>query len=86
MNLVYNSDLYTVYEFGMDESHEVMQFGGYEIMNKYGKQQIFIDGQAAVRFRQDVLDLIASKPSIEDIDEFLCDYDVQAIHKPATLH
>lgn len=85
MNMVYDSDLYTVYEFGSVESHEALRFGGYEIMNKYGNRQMFIDGLAAARFKLDVMALIARQPSIEDIDEFLSEYDTATEHT-LTLH
>lgn len=75
MNLIYNSDQYSVVEFGIDRDNEALSSGGYEIMDKSGKREIFIAGTLAEIFREEVRSLIASEPSMEDIDEFLGKYD-----------
>jgi hypothetical protein len=85
MNLIYNSDQYSVVEFGADKSLEALRFGGYEIMDKPGKREIFIAGPLAQSFRQDVTDLIATEPSVEEIDDFLGKYDV-LMSQPVLLH
>ena len=54
MNLIYNSEQYSVVEFGADGDHEALRFGGYEIMDKSGQREIFIDGPAAELFRKDL--------------------------------
>jgi len=51
MNLIYNSEQYSVVEFGADRDHEALRFGGYEIMDKSGQREIYIDGPAAELFR-----------------------------------
>ena len=53
---------------------EAMRFGGYEILDKPAKKEIFIAGPLAESFRQHVRELIAREPSIEEIDEFLGSY------------
>lgn len=75
MNLIYNSDQYSVVEFGIDSDNEALRSGGYEITDKSGKREIFIAGALAEIFREEVRTLIASEPSMEDIDEFLGKYD-----------
>lgn len=75
MNLIYNSDQYSVVEFGADTEHETLRFGGYEITDKAVRREWFIDGTLAVNFRKDVHELIASEPSIEEIDDFLGQFD-----------
>lgn len=85
MNLIYNSEQYSVVEFGADRNHEALRFGGYEIMDKSGQREIYIDGPAAELFRKHVHDLIATEPSMEDIDTFLSKYDLMMRH-PMTLH
>ncbi len=74
MNLIYNSELYSVVEFGADAGLETMRFGGYEILDKPGKREIFIAGPMAESFRQHVRELIVGEPSVEEIDEFLDSY------------
>jgi len=85
MNLIYNSDQYSVVEFIADDNLESMRFGGYEIMDKSGKREIFIGGSLAAAFRKDVEDLIATEPSVEDIDSFLGKYDA-LMRQPLVLH
>lgn len=76
MNLIYNSEQYSVVEFVAEDGQDALRVGGFEIMDKPGKREIFIGGTLAVVFRKNVEDLIASAPSEEDIDDFLGKYDV----------
>ena len=85
MNLIYNSEQYSVVEFGADEQREALRFGGYEIMDKSGKREIFIGGPLAEAFRKNVEDLIASEPTVEEIDDFLGMYDA-LMSQPVVLH
>jgi hypothetical protein len=45
MNLIYNSEQYSVVEFGVDRELDALRFGGYEIVDKGGKREIFIAGK-----------------------------------------
>jgi hypothetical protein len=85
MNLIYNSDQYSVVEFGADAGNEALRFGGYEIMDKPGKREIFIGGSLAEAFRKHVEDLIATEPTVEEIDDFLAKYDI-LMSQPVVLH
>lgn len=85
MNLIYNSEQYSVVEFVADDDREALRFGGYEIMDKSGKRELFIGGTLAQSFRHDVQELIASEPSIEEIDDFLGRFDVM-MSQPVFLH
>jgi hypothetical protein len=85
MNLIYNSEQYSVVEFGIDSELEALHFGGYEIMDKPGKREIFIGGSWAEAFRQHVRLLIAGEPSIDDIDTFLGSYD-ELMQQPVIMH
>ena len=71
MNLIYNSDQYSVVEFGADDDNEALRYGGYEITDKAVKREFFMGGIQAVSFRKDVSELIASDPSLEEVDDFL---------------
>ncbi|MFZ6689325.1 DUF3567 domain-containing protein [Undibacterium sp. SXout11W] len=75
MNLIYNSENFSVVEYGADADHEALRFGGYEITDKSVHREWFIAGSRAIDFRHDVTQLIASEPSVEEIDEFLGQYD-----------
>jgi len=62
-----------------------MRFGGYEILDKPAKREIFIAGPLAESFRQHVRELIATAPSMEEIDEFLGSYG-SLMAQPVVLH
>lgn len=85
MNLIYNSEQYSVVEFGADSDHEALRFGGYEITDKAVRREWFIGGPLAANFRKDVHDLIAGEPSIEEIDDFLGQFD-SYMAQPVMLH
>jgi hypothetical protein len=85
MNLIYNSEQYSVVEFGADRNLEALRFGGYEIVDKGGKRETFIAGVLAQSFRRDVNLLIAGAPSMEEIDEFLGNYE-SLMSQPVLLH
>ncbi|MDB5842053.1 MAG: hypothetical protein JWQ23_4005 [Herminiimonas sp.] len=85
MNLIYNSEQYSVVEFGADDGREALRFGGYEIMDKPGKKEIFIGGTLAEAFRKNVETLIATEPSVEEIDAFLGNYDL-LMSQPVVFH
>jgi Protein of unknown function (DUF3567) len=81
MNMIYNSPNYCVVEFREAAGHH----GGFEIMDKASRREIYIDGTLAQQFRQDVQDLIATEPSIEEVDDFLSQFD-GLMQQPLTLH
>ncbi len=85
MNMIYNSPHFCVVEFsgfGDDGQHPA---GGFEIMDKTLRREIFLGGREAERFRASVQELIANEPSPEDIDEFLNRY-VGLMTQPLVLH
>ena len=100
MNMIYNSPNYCVVEFGQfvagDGSAESAKVatnsgvgkhfgGGFEIMDKTAKREIFLEGKMADNFRKDVAALIGSEPSLEEIDEFLSRFDAM-MQQPLSLH
>ena len=85
MNLIYNSEHYSVVEFRAEAGMEAMRFGGYEILDKPAKKEIFIAGPLAETFRQHVRELIATEPSMEEIYEFLGSYG-SLMPQPVVLH
>ncbi len=85
MNLIYNSEQYSIVEFGIDNGQEALRFGGYEIMDKAGKRELYIGGNWAEAFRKHVENLIASEPSVEEVDAFLGNYD-SVMSQPVVFH
>ncbi len=81
MQMIYNSPNYCVVEFKDDEGSR----GGFEIMDKAARREIFIGGVLATRFRENVSELIAGEPSIEEVDEFLSRFG-GLMQQPLTLH
>jgi hypothetical protein len=85
MQTIYNSPLYCVVEFtgfGAEGQHPA---GGFEIMDKTLRREIFLGGRDAERFRADVQRLISGEPSTEDLDEFLAAY-TGVMTTPVALH
>jgi hypothetical protein len=81
MNMIYNSPHYCVVEFREAEGSS----GGYEIMDKASRREIYIEGALALQFRADVQELIASEPSIEEVDDYLSQFD-GLMQQPLSLH
>lgn len=83
MNMIYNSPNYCVVEFKPTDGQP---FGcGYEIMDKAAKREIFLGGHLAEKFRFDVTQLIAKEPTIEEVDDFLSNFE-GLMQQPLTLH
>lgn len=83
MNMIYNSPNYCVVEFKSAAGESFS--GGYEIMDKTAKREIFLGGQLAEKFRFDVSALIASEPSVEEVDDFLSNFE-GLMQQPLVLH
>jgi len=82
MNMIYNSANYCVVEFDGSESRVA---GGFEIVDKNARREIFLNGSLADDFRRGVADLIASSPTEDDVDAFLSRFD-PLMQQPVTLH
>ena len=59
--------------------------GGYEIVDKFARKEIFIQGVLAENFQTEVQALIEKSPSQEAFDEFLGRYTSMMQH-PLVLH
>jgi len=90
MQMLYNSDQFAVVQFdvpaaGGGAPGGAPQRGGYEIVDKLARREIFIDGVLAQRFRAGVEALIEREPSVEAIDDFIAGY-TQLAQQPVVLH
>lgn len=83
MEMIYNSPNYVVVEFAQLEG--VSAGGGFEIVDKQSRREVYFAGESAEQFRSQVQELIATEPSMEDVDEFLSQFDDYMNH-PLTLH
>ena len=85
MQTIYNSPLFCVVEFSDFGAKGQHPAGGFEIMDKTLRREIFLGGQDAEQFRTNVQSLIESRPSAEDLDEFLAAY-AGVMNTPVALH
>ena len=86
MNMIYNSPNYCVVEFKGDGTRDTPRFaGGFEIMDKLSRREIFLDGDLADKFRENVQELIENEPSIEEVDDFLRQFE-GLMQQPLVLH
>jgi Protein of unknown function (DUF3567) len=83
MNMIYNSPNFCIVEFRSDKADAMP--AGYEIMDKFFKREIFLGGAMAEKFRHDVTLLIAGRPSIEEVDDFLASFQGLML-QPLVLH
>ncbi len=91
MQMLYNSDHYVVVAFdlnaGADGSGEPASQprGGYEIVDKFARRGIFLDGAAAEGFKRGVNALVERGPTEEELDDFIAGY-TQLAQQPVVLH
>lgn len=58
---------------------------GIEIVDKNNQRELFLQGEAADRFRQEVYYLAAQQPDVDDIEAFIERYKPW-MQTPITLH
>jgi hypothetical protein len=80
MQMIYNSDNYCIVEFSADVDQTPLASGGFEIVDKNLRREIFLGGSMAEHFRADVKRLIESEPSVEEVDDFLGKFDNVMTH------
>ncbi len=85
MDMVYNSSNFCVVQFSDFGDMDEHPAGGFEIMDKGLRREIFLDGKQAERFRNDVARLISSEPSPDEFDDFLATY-AGLMTQPVALH
>ncbi|MEO5771817.1 MAG: DUF3567 domain-containing protein [Burkholderiaceae bacterium] len=88
MLMLYNSDSFAVVQFdlGTDASRpEATRRGGYEIVDKFARKEIYLDGAVGLLFKAAIDALVESGPSEEDLDELIGRYSALA-QQPLVLH
>ena len=90
MQMLYNSDSFAVVMFDASDdsvagSASALNRGGYEIVDKFARKEIFIEGALAQSFKEGVEALIETEPSEEEIDEYLGRFSSLMQH-PVVLH
>lgn len=76
MHLLYQSDSYIVVQFDVPTSvdEDGLRRGGFEIVDKLSRTEIYIEGALAERFQQGVDALTEGEPSEEEVDDFIATY------------
>ena len=95
MQMLYNSDSYAVvlFEVGSDATpadasstiSAEPKRGGYEIVDKFARKEIFLEGAMAQHFKEGVEALIKNSPSQEELDEYIGRF-TQLAQQPVVLH
>jgi hypothetical protein len=96
MQMLYNSDDYTVVQIDVEPRPGAAlgavaadaaesPGGGFEIVDKRLRKEIYLGGLLAVRFREQVDALVKTGPSTETIDEFLDGYS-DWMHQTVVAH
>nr|WP_295081521.1 DUF3567 domain-containing protein [uncultured Roseateles sp.] len=97
MHMLYNSPSFSVVKFDIQVNEPQMgEFlqanpelrlhrGGYEIVDKFSRKEIFIEGALAQQFQDGVEALIEQDPSEEDLDDFIESFASMG-HQPVVMH
>lgn len=94
MQMLYQSDAFVVLQFDLPESGERASAaspspGGYEIVDRFARKGIFIEGALAARFREGVQALVdrmgQQGPDPEALDDYLAGYTALA-QQPLVMH
>jgi hypothetical protein len=96
MQMLYNSDNFAVLQFEVpaatgdaapdaESRKAALTRGGFEIVDKFNRKEIYLDGALAESFKQGVEALIQKSPSTEEIDEYLERFS-SLMHQPVVLH
>jgi hypothetical protein len=83
--MIYNSPQFCVFEFDGSAPESERGIGGYEIMDKQLRREIFLGGRDAEVFRRNVQELIEQGPTSDEVDEFLQGFS-GLMHQPIVLH
>ncbi len=87
MLMLYNSDSFAVVHFdlGAVDAAATPQRGGYEIVDKFARKEIFLAGAVAAQFKAAVDALVRTGPSEEELDDLIGCYTGLA-QQPLVLH
>ena len=93
--MVYNSDTFVVVELDVpvapgagdtvEASDPPLSRGGYEIVDKFARKEIYLEGAMAQHFREGVEELARNDPTSDQVDEFIGRY-TGLPQQPLILH
>lgn len=87
MHMLYNSDSFAVVRFDVPgaSSEQPLGRGGYEIVDKFARKEIFLEGALAQSFKEGVEALIETGQSEDAFDEYIARF-TQLAQQPVILH
>ena len=91
MNMLYNSDSFAVMQIEVPVEADTsagraeLTRGGYEIVDKFARKEIFIEGALAESFKLGVQALIETSPSVEELDAYIGRF-APLMQQPVVLH
>jgi Protein of unknown function (DUF3567) len=85
MNMLYNSSNFCVVEFSDFGDAHRHPAGGFEIMDKGMRREIFLDGSRAQAFKRDIQELMSGEPTFDEFDAFLAGY-TGLMTQPLAMH
>jgi hypothetical protein len=85
MLMLYNSDNFTVVQFETDPAVGAPARGGYEIVDKFARKEIFLEGVLAEQFKAGVDALVEQGPTEEELDAYIGRFGAMA-QQPLVLH
>jgi len=85
MQLLYNSDSYTVLQFELQAADAPPGRGGFEILDKRARREIYLRGPLAETFERGVQQLVRGDSDVDELDDFIGGWTVLA-QQPLALH
>lgn len=87
MQMLYQSDNFVVVAFERPASGDAVEprVGGFEIVDKFARKEIYIEGALAERFQQGVQALVDQGPDADAIDAFIGGFTAMA-QQPLVMH
>jgi hypothetical protein len=88
MQMIYQSDSYVVVQIEMPVASPgdgPLTRGGYEIVDRHARREIFLEGLMAEHFKQGVQALADTQPTEEAVDEFISGFSGLA-QQPLAMH
>ncbi len=99
MQMLYNSDSFAVVLFDVaaavppgaapalpaPDDEQPLSHGGYEIVDKFARKEIFLQGAMAEHFKEGVQALIETQPSEEEIDDYIGQF-TSLMQQPLSVH
>ena len=88
MQMLYNSDSFAVVHFDVapqDTPAAPAPGGGYEIVDKLARREIYLQGMLADSFQRGVQALVDAQSDAEVLDDFISGWTVMA-QQPLALH